>query len=487
MRETPFSDIPAWADVRETHIGAVFLVGDRAYKLKKPVDFGFLDFTARESRERICHKEVQLNRRLAPDVYLGVADLTGPDDAVCEHLVVMKRMPEERRLSTLVRQGAPLDDVICSLAKKLTVFHAEAQRGPEIAAEGSRDAIRSRWEASFEHVRPFYQSVLDPEKTSEIERLVEEFLAGRAALFEQRMATGRVVDGHGDLLADDIFCLDDGARILDCLEFDDHLRWIDGLDDVAFLAMDLERLGAPALGTLLLDRYAEFSGDPAPPALRHHYVAYRAFVRVKVACLRYAQGDKSAGRLARDYTDITLRHLRQGTVRLILVGGFPASGKSTLANGIGDRLGATVLRTDRIRKELAGLQPERSATTDDQQGIYDPEHTYRTYTEIVDRAGRLLRLGETVVLDASWTAACHRRAAIDMAAETHTRVASLQCWAPEATTTERLTSRTGSISDATGEAAQRMAKDASPWPEAHTILTAGSEDDSLTQALAYLN
>jgi len=263
---------PAWASVHETHIGAVFLIGDVAYKLKKPVDFGFLDFTTRESREQVCHKEVALNRRLAPDVYLGVADVTGPDGSVCDHLVVMRRMPEERRLSTLVRQRVPLTDTIRDLAQLLARFHSSAARGPAIAEQGSRDAIRARWEASFEQVRPFHGTVLEPAVATEIEQLTDEFLAGRAALFDRRMTTGRVVDGHGDLLADDIFCLDDGPRILDCLEFDDNLRRLDGLDDIAFLAMDLERLGAPELGELLLDRYAALSGDPAPPALRHHYL-----------------------------------------------------------------------------------------------------------------------------------------------------------------------------------------------------------------------
>ena len=163
--------------------------------------------------------------------------------------------------------------------------------------------------------------------------------------------------GHGDLIADDIFGLDDGPRILDCLEFDDRLRWLDGLDDAAFLATDLERLGAPELAEQFLAAYAEYSGDPAPVSLRHHYVAYRAFVRVKVACLRAGQGDPAGGFEARHLAEVGLRHLRAGAVSLVLVGGLPGTGKSALAGAAADQRGVTLLSSDRVRKELAACPP----------------------------------------------------------------------------------------------------------------------------------
>ena len=475
---------PAWADVHETHIGAIFLVGSLAYKLKKPVDLGFLDFTTRESRERVCHREVELNRRLSPDVYLGVSDVTGPDGAICDHLVVMRRMPEERRLSTLVRQGRPLQSTIRQLARKLAAFHAAAERGPGISADETRDAVRARWRASFDQVRPFHGAVLDCATAVEIEALTEDFLAGREALFDRRIAGGHVVDGHGDLLADDIFCLDDGPRVLDCLEFDDHLRHVDVLDDVAFLAMDLERLGAPELGKQLLDDYREFSGDPAPEALLHHYLAYRAFVRVKVACLRHAQGDVTAADLAREYARITLDHLRHGQVRLILVGGLPGTGKSTVAAGLADGLGATLLQSDRVRKELAGLVPARLPAVAYRRGLYDAEHTERTYAELVHRSAELLALGETVVLDASWSSARYREAAASAAERTGSPVLALRCWAPAELTAERLVTRTGSLSDATPEIARTMSGDVDPWPEAHPIRTTGTPRESIVRALS---
>ncbi|RZQ65927.1 AAA family ATPase [Amycolatopsis suaedae] len=476
-----------WATAQETHIGAVYFAGNHAYKLKKPVDAGFLDFTTRQERESACHREVELNRRLAPDVYLGVADVTGPDGTVCDHLVVMRRMPADRRLSTLVRGGEQVTEHVHRLARLLAVFHGKAARGTEIDADGTVTALRDRWLASFDQVRRFHGAVLDTAQAAEIERLVLAFLDGRAALFDARVEAGRIVDGHGDLLADDIFCLDDGPRVLDCLEFDDRLRHLDGLDDVAFLAMDLERLGAPDLGRLLLDRYAEFTGDPAPAALRHHYIAYRAFVRAKVACLRSEQGGADTAPLAREYAAIALEHLKRADVRLVLVGGLPATGKTTLAGALADRLGATVISSDRVRKELAGLTPDDSAAAPYGQGLYDDEHTTRTYTELLRRAERLLSLGETVVLDASWNDAGHRHAAAATAVRTNSGFVPLQCWAPRTTADVRLRTREPGPSDATPDVAARMAEHLDPWPGAHTVLTAGRPADSVTQALAYVD
>jgi uncharacterized protein len=472
-----------FAAVRETHIGVVFLVGDLVYKLKKPVNLGFLDFSTRERRLSACRREVELNRRLAPDVYLGIAEVSDVDGAPGDPLVVMRRMPDDRRLSTLVRAGVPLNDTITRLARVLAAFHSRAERGPHVDAEGTREALSDRWEASFTQVDEVAGGVLDPDLLTETKRRTRDFLAGREALFASRIATGRIFDGHADLIADDIFVLDDGPRVLDCLEFDDRLRRLDGLDDVAFLAMDLERLGAPKLGARLLDRYAEHTADPAPAALRAHYVAYRAFVRVKVACLRHAQGDASAVPEARAYADLAVRHLRRGEVRLVLVGGLPGSGKTTIAGLLADRLGAVLLSSDRVRKELADLDPVRHAAAPYRAGIYTPEHTERTYAELRRRAEELLGRGESVVLDASWSAAEERDRAREVALRTHSTLVPLRCDAPAPVTDARLRTRTGSLSDADPAIAHAMAKDLTPWPEATVVDTSGDPTTALAEGL----
>jgi len=478
-------------DVRETHIGVVFLLGERAYKVKKPVTTGFLDFSTPERRLAACRREVELNRRLAPDVYLGVSSVSSPalppygrpggDGAPVEHLVVMRRMPDDRRLSTLVRTGAPVRDPLRALARSVAAFHAAAARGPEVTAEGSRDALSGRWATNVEQVRT-QRGVLAPETVDAVDRLATRFLTGRGPLFAHRCADGRIVDGHGDLIADDVFCLDEGPRALDCLEFDDKLRYLDGLDDVAFLAMDLERLGRPDLADAWLDHYVEFSGDPAPPALQHHYVAYRAFVRAMVACLRRQQGDAAAAAEATQYADLSLCHLEAGAVRLALVGGLPGTGKTTLAGALADRFGAVLLSSDRLRKELAGLSPAESARAAYGEGLYTAERTDALYAQLLHRAGELLARGESVVLDASWTHARHRPAAEELARHTCSELVCLECRVPADVAAARLAGRGPTASDATAPIARTMSAAADPWPEAVAVPTSGNLAESLHQA-----
>ena len=475
-----------FAGVAETHCAVVFFVGDRAYKLKKPVDLGFLDFRSLRSRREVCLREVELNRRLAADVYLGVAEVRGPDHAVCDYLVVMRRMPSARRLSTLVRAGTDVTAPVRALARQLAAFHSTARHDAGTAAEGTRDAVRARWQASFDQTRPHRGGVLDATHTAEVERLAMRYLAGREALFASRIADGLVRDGHGDLLADDIFVLPDGPRVLDCLEFDDRLRYVDGLDDAAFLAMDLERLGSPGLARSFLDWYVEFAGSPRVGSLEHHYVAYRAFVRAKVACLRADQGDPDAAGDAREHVTIAANHLREGAVRLILIGGLPGTGKSTVGGALADRLGAVLLRSDRVRKELAGIDPSTPAPASYRAGLYRPEATVATYATLLDHAARLLGRGESVVLDASWSDANRRRDAVAVAEATTADMIELRCTAPPELATDRLRSRAGSAdpSDADARIAARMQAHFDPWASAVVLDTSGSKDQSLAAALA---
>ncbi|WP_232327105.1 AAA family ATPase [Herbidospora yilanensis] len=472
-----------WAQIKETHTAAVIFLGDRVFKIKKPVDLGFLDFTTLQARRAGCQEEVALNRRLAPDVYEGVADVVGPDGRICDHLVVMRRMPDDRRLAALVRSGQPVEEHLRRIARLLANMHAHSPHRPEIDEQGGRQALRARWTASFDQVRAL-PDVPALDTLDEIERLVLRFLDGREPLFELRVEEGRIVDGHGDLLAEDVFCLDDGPRILDCLEFDERLRFLDGLDDAAFLAMDLERLGAPRLSELFLAWYAEFSGDPAPPALWHHYLAYRAFVRAKVACVRQRQGDSGAGRQARELADLTLRHLRAGAVTLVLVGGPPGTGKSTLAAELADRLGYVLLSSDRIRKELAGLAPEESASAPFEEGLYSPEWTERTYAELLARADLLCAHGEPVILDASWTDPAHRTAAGQLAERIRADLVALRCAAPPQVVAERLAHRTGGVSDADRAIATAMAARTAPWQGAVEIDTGACPPRPVERALA---
>jgi uncharacterized protein len=477
--------------VHETHVGIVLLLGDRAYKLKKDVRTPFLDFSTPSRRLAALRRELELNRRLARDVYLGLAQVSAlspagadPYAEPAEYLLVMRRMPAQRKLDTLVRDGADVTSQLRALARLVAAFHAGAERGPQIAAEGGRDALRARWRANIDELRPFQGRVVPPGAVDELDHLVTRFLDGRGPLFAQRVDDDRIVDGHGDLIAADVFCLDDGPRVLDCLEFDDRLRFVDCLDDVAFLAMDLERLGRPDLATRFIDSYVEFSGDSPPSSLRHHYVAYRAGVRAKVACLRHDQGEEPAADEARLHTEIALRHLRAGATRLVLVGGLPGTGKTTLAGGLADRFGAVVLSSDRVRKELAGIDPAARAGAAFGEGIYSPERTDELYAELQRRAEQLLARGESVLLDASWTSARHRAGAVEVARRTSSELLQLQCRVGAETAGRRIKCRVGSASDAGLPVATAMATVADPWPEATPIDTSQSVDASLEQAAA---
>jgi aminoglycoside phosphotransferase family enzyme/predicted kinase len=480
------------AAIVETHISVLVFVGDRVAKLKKPVHFPFLDFSTLDARRVMCHREVELNRRLAPDVYLGVVDLVGPDGEVCDHLVLMRRLPEDRRLATLVADHAPtVPGHLRSLARRLATFHAAAERGRAVDAAGTVAAVATRWAGNTAELRPFGGTVVDAHLVERIDAAARRFLAGRGPLFEDRIARGRICDGHGDLQAADVFCLDDGPRVLDCIEFDDTFRYGDVVDDIGFLAMDLERLGAPELAARFVDDYREFSGDPAPASLVHHYVAYRAQVRAKVACLRAAQKgeDHPAAAEARRLLEICERHLEAGRVRLVVVGGRPGTGKSTLARGLADRLDVSVLRSDELRRELLGAPPSAPASPAFEEGNYTPEATDRVYGELVRRAEALLVLGVSVVLDASWTHDRHRRLARALAARVHADLDELRCEVPDDVATARIAHRLAHEHDAsevTPAVAMALAAAGDAWPEARLVSTAGTRGDAIGAALAQL-
>src|SRR5680860_519043 len=429
-----WADVPLGpgAAVRETHSAVVVLLGDRAYKIKKPVDLGFLNFTSLESRRLACHRELALNRRMHPDVYVGVADVTGPDGAPCEHVLVMRRMPDERRLALLVRGGVDVRSDLRQLARDVAAFHASARTDEAISSCGSGEALAARWRSNTQGLRELAPLLVERGLAHQIEELALRYIAGRAPLLSSRMGAGLVRDGHGDLLAEDIFCLADGPRALDCLDFDDRLRWMDVLDDVATLAMDLERLGA----------------------------------------LQAAQS--------------WLSDLRAGRVSLILVGGVPASGKSTLAEGLGDAIPTAVLSSDRVRKELSDIPPTQHMPARFGEGIYTPELTGRTYQRLAHLAERLLALGETVVVDASFSTVEQRELLRSAGHLTSADVIELRCFAPKEALQGRLRSRVAqpaAFSDADSDIAHRMAAATDPWPEAQAIDTQGSPADSLRLAL----
>ncbi|WP_328401635.1 bifunctional aminoglycoside phosphotransferase/ATP-binding protein [Nocardia sp. NBC_00403] len=471
------------AQLRETHTGIVVLCGERAYKLKKPIATDFLDFSTPERRERACAREFELNRRLAPDVYLGIAHLTDPEGGPDEPVVVMRRMPEERRLSNILADPAVRRSELSALVQVLTHFHHTARRGPDIDRAGTPDELRSRWRILLHSLGEQQADLVDPAQLARIAELSMRYVDGRKPLLATRVAEGRIVDGHGDLLAEDIFDLADGFRVLDCLDFDDRLRYVDCLDDIAFLAMDLEFMGHRELGDRLLDDYLHAAADPAPTSLRDHYVAYRALVRAKVDTIRFGQGEAAARDCAHRHLEIAARHLERGAVRLVLVGGLPGTGKSTVAETLAATTGAVVISSDRVRRELRAGHEITGAIGTFGVGAYAPADKALVYTQILARARTLLESGVSVILDASWIDAAQRRRATALADETAAELVALRCECSRALANHRIRQRAACESDATPHIADAMAVTASSWPEAVVLDTALPLDQTVAAAV----
>ena len=474
-----------YVDVRETHTGVVVLAGDRAFKAKKPVLTDFLDFRTPEQREHACRREVELNSRLSPDSYLGVAHLSDPTGGPAEPIVVMRRYRDDDRLASMVTRGDSVQDVLDAIAAVLARFHQHAQRSRAINAQGEVGAIEQRWHENLCELNRYAQtstSAVSVESVSRIQRLVAAFISGRAPLFTRRIEEGCIVDGHGDLLADDIFWVDGQPALLDCLEFDDELRYVDCVDDAAFLAMDLEFLGRKDLGDYFLERYAEHSAHSAPPALRDFYIAYRAVVRAKVDCVRLSQGKSAAVEDAARHLAIAAQHLENGAVRLALVGGNPGTGKSTLAHALAEQVGAQVISTDDVRRELreSGAIGGDAGVLD--AGLYSPDNVTTVYEVVLRRARVLLGNGQSVILDGTWRDPEMRAQAHRLAAETHSAMVELMCSATVDTAAERITTRRPGNSDVTPEIAAALAAQHAGWDTAQVIDTSRKHEHVVREA-----
>ena len=474
-------------EVAETHSGLVVLVGDLAYKVKKPIVTDFLDFSTVASREAACAQEVMLNSRLAPDSYLGVGHFNSPQDGDPEPVIVMRRHPDDRRLATMVRRGEDVAGQLDAIAAILARFHAGAHRGREVDDEARLEAVGERWRENLAELTRYAAGAVpgvDAEEVADIERRVGAFLAGRAVLFARRIDERRIVDGHADLLADDIFCLPGGPALLDCLEFDDRLRYVDAIDDAAFLAMDLEFLGHPELGAGFLRRYASMAGDDAPESLRHFYIAYRAVVRAKVECVRYTQGHSAAAGEAAAHLRIAGEHLRAGAVRLIMVGGGPGTGKTTLARAIAEHLRGRLISTDDVRARMAARGEISGSSGVLAEGLYTGENKDAVYASVLRQAHLGLCEGHTVILDGTWLDPDQRDRARQVAAEAAAPLVELVCAAPLQETVARIRTRTGTTSQVTPEIAAALAeRDQHGWPGAHRVDTTTDPAESIAAAL----
>ena len=443
-------------ELHETHISWVILAGSFAYKIKKPVDFGFLDFTTRERRLADCADEIRLNRRLCPDVYLGIVDvverdggyfLGGPGRPV-EPAVWMRRLPERGMLPAMLARQAVGPQLVRRIARQLAAFHTVAATGLGVDEYGSLATVRANWDENFAQTARFVGRTIPPAIHARILEFVERFLAENRELLERRVARGRIREGHGDLHAGSICVEGRRVHLFDCLEFAPRFRCSDVAAEVAFLAMDLDHCGRADLAADFVDEYVRRSGDAYLPRLLAFYKCYRAYVRGKVTGLRLDEPgltseDRSAIEAeARAYFDLAWAYAGGlGGPTIVVTMGLPGSGKTTLARGLARHLGLVYLSSDVVRKSLAGLRLTDHRVSAFGRGIYGQSMTRRTYATIRRRAQRWRRRGCSVVVDATFGHAAERDAIRRVAARSGARLCVLICQADEATIRRRLAAR----------------------------------------------
>jgi aminoglycoside phosphotransferase family enzyme/predicted kinase len=457
-------------EIEETHISRVFLTGDFAYKLKKPVDLGFLDFTTLEKRHYYCEQEFLLNQRLSDQIYLDVVAITlesrgyalnGPGQPV-DYAVKMRQLPRERTMLELLRRGELNDDMVRRLVQFLVLFYEKASRGPTINAMGSQMVVQGNVEEDFSQTESFVPSILNPDKFSRMHDAVRAFLSNNTGLFQRRMETGSICDCHGDLRLGHIYFLDHShfshdIQIIDCIEFNDRFRYSDVAADLAFLAMDLDFQGFTDVGQTLLTAYAQEAADPEIFMLLDFYKCYRAHVRCKVECLRQITGNlpadkaKVAVQRARRYFEFAYQYACGFSCPTIwIVCGLIASGKSTIAAELAKRLNVRVLSSDVIRKKLFGLEPDEQTVEEFEEGIYSPVATAQTYLWMLLRAREQLFKRNSVVVDATFASRVNRDTFRCLAEEEGAKMIIVECLCPDLVLRVRLAERQtkSSISDA---------------------------------------
>ena len=442
-------------EVIQTHASAVLLVADRVYKLKKPKNFGFFDYSTPTLRRHFCGQEVLVNRRLAPQVYLGVAPVlasasgsfrfgttSSPEEVampgtivengtVVDYAVVMVRLPDEAMLEYRVRTRTATPELLAEIAQFVAQFHAAIPTGEHIASFGKLEVIRGNWEENFEQIRPYIGRTLDAATYDRIAGYIHRFVDERAALFASRVRDGYIRDCHGDLRLQHVYILDTPGLpttqpgpivILDGIEFNERFRYSDVTSEVAFLAMELDAAGQPVLSQAFVESYVAATGDNELRELLPFYTCYRACVRGKVTSFQLDEAEvpevqREEARqqamalftLAASYTNRPTRPI------LLFIGGLMGTGKSTIAIALQHELGWALFSSDAQRKLLARLNPAQPLAEAFDQGIYSRAWSARTYDSLLEEAGKTLAEGRSVLLDATFLRRTDRQAAARLA------------------------------------------------------------------------
>ena len=494
---------------RETHISKVFLTGPYVYKIKKPVDLGFVNFSSLEQRRYFCEQEILLNKRLTDGVYLGVIPIShdgrrfglNTSGQVVEYAVKMRQLPRSATMRSLLADHCIASNDLVRLAARLAVFHKTARRVKDPAV---RTNARSACTENFRQIMPYIGKMLDAGQYDFIRAATFNFLIRNKELFERRIASGHFRDGHGDLRTEHVyFTMDGRIQILDCIEFNERLRLVDTASDVAFLIMDLESQLRSEAARELLRSYYERCDDPGMPALLDFYKCYRAMVRCKVNCIRLGphllsnQLRSSLTANAQCYLHLAHYYARRFSRPTIWVFcGLPGSGKSTLAAKLADLLVVENYNSDRMRKQMAGLSPMARANGPADKGIYDAEMSTKVYDRLYAMARKAIAESRSLILDATYSAASHRDKLRHLADDCGIRILFAECRTGDDDLRRRLTRResTPSVSDARsahlGLMKNRFTALSEIPPAQHLVLDTGRSQEACVRELltaAYLN
>jgi aminoglycoside phosphotransferase family enzyme/predicted kinase len=446
----------------ETHISYVLLTGAFAYKIKKPVDMGFLDFSTIENRRHFCEEELRLNRRLAPELYLAVVPIGGTPDApvwngpgpAIEYAVKMREFPQEAQLDRVLFEGRLRPEHIDGLAAQLAAFHGSIPAAAPGTPFGTPEGVAKPVLDNFGPIRARFSDSREAAQLARLEDWTEKTHRALTGDFLARKKDGFVRECHGDMHLANMVLIDDGVLIFDCIEFNENLRWIDVMSEIAFLTMDLDDRERPDLSRRVLNAYLEITGDYGGLRVLRFYQVYRALVRAKVACIRLGQAGLSDSdqRLTRKqyrtYEALAETYTAAPSPWLAITHGLSGSGKTTLSRMLLEASGAIRIRTDVERKRLFGLAPEARTASGMDQGLYAPDATERTYRKVADQARSVLAAGFPVIADGAFLKRNQRRILRSVAEESKAPFVILDLVADEFSLQSRLAERTRAGRDA---------------------------------------
>lgn len=462
----------------DTHSSWVFLTGEFAYKIKKPVNFGFLDYTTLERRKFFCEEEIRLNRLWAPEIYLGVVAITRDrgevrldgDGEVIEYAVRMRELPQPSIMTELLKRGEVGFSTVAKIAQIIADSHSRAETNSEIAQYGDLKMVKFNWDENFEQTERFKDVTIPSDLFETIKTNVNKFMGRKGALFLKRIRDGKIRRCHGDLHSGNIF-ITDKIYVFDCIEFNLRFSCQDVASDVAFLAMDLDFHDRKELSDHFIGQYIQKSGDVELLSLLDFYKCYRAYVRGKVTSFKLnapqreedektevAQVARSYFELAHDYSNSLFEE-----PRLIIVSGLPGVGKTHIAKRLAKRWNWFHLTTDVIRKELAGLPIEEHYYGD--LKLYSPEMSLKAYKEMLRRAEIYIRAGKGCILDATFNKREPREEAFQLAERLNIKAHYIHFICPEDAVLQRLQKRSGEVSasDATPEVYFKMKENFEPF------------------------